>query len=71
MHTIAINFYFGIMHRFVHVCGAAIVVVEVEREKEYRVKWQDKVEEWKQLMQQIAEGQFRYIHLYTTSAKYT
>jgi len=35
--------------------------VEVEREKEYRVKWQDKVEEWKQLMQQIAEEQFRYI----------
>ncbi|XP_065918030.1 coiled-coil domain-containing protein 180-like isoform X2 [Dysidea avara] len=36
-----------------------LMIVEVEREKEYRVKWQDKVEEWKQLMQQIAEEQFR------------
>ena len=35
------------------------VVVEIEREKEHRTRWEDKVDEWKKLMRRMAEEQFR------------
>lgn len=35
------------------------IVVEIEQEREHRTRWEDKVDEWKKLMQQIAEEQFR------------
>ena len=36
-----------------------VVVVEIEREKEHRTRWEDKVDEWKRLMRRMAEEQFR------------